>query len=540
MSTADDSRVEGASLSPPSNIADDVTVSSPSNSRCEAERVLVQQSNRWTALFALCIGLEQTLDDGTKKPLLDANENPFCLLKKKDIKPSVDCLREEVKRRCVAQASNGTKIPKPNGWNAQKCVDWLKANPITSDEDVAFLLQKAEEVKNVVANATQKAPTQQGNQQGTDAESETGNKWFGPLPYLRLMHCLLEDDIKDKWIRRNRAKTIQEIDARRSDIRQPDVHEMIADRWNSKEFNPTTMVSNCHFHFSQEIDIGFQVTAEFARATPTKVKDKFAKMKTDLTSIIDKWERSGQGDGGVSHDVEEDDDYDEELEEQASKAGSEEDEGRAEPSRRDKFAWGRSEGRTGAFDSRDSFLGSNPSYLLYYWDILDQNGLFDTTINRMSDEAGASSANQVPNLVVVADGRSSHGTTNDDVSQFVSSFRDVLVEASKDAVVAADRRHEENKLDKERRHKEAIEAEDKRVQLKSNAAENRVILQARLENQGYLKRRIDSLHDEARKVRFKIFESTTKNDETEKKFYIDELELIEKAIMKCKDELATI
>ena len=281
------------------------------------------------------------------------------------------------------------------------------------------------------------------------------------------------------------------------------------------------------------------MTADFARATPTKVKDKFAKMKTDLVSIIDKWERSGQGDGGVSHDIEEDDDYNEEFKEQESEASSGENERHEEPSRRDKFDWGRSEGRTGAFDSRDSFLGSNPSYLLYYWDILDQNGLFDTTINRMSDEAGASSANQVPKLVVVADGKSSNGTTNDDVSQFVSSFRDVLVEASKDAVVAADRRHEENKLDKERRHKEAIEAEDKRVQLKSDAAENRVILQARLENQGYLKRRIDSLHDEARKVRFKIFESTTKKDETEAKFYIDELDLIEKAIVKCKDELAT-
>jgi hypothetical protein len=32
---------------------------------------------------------------------------------------------------------------------------------------------------------------------------------------------------------------------------------------------------------------------------PTKVKDKLAKMKTDLTLIIQKWEQSRQGDGGI-------------------------------------------------------------------------------------------------------------------------------------------------------------------------------------------------------------------------------------------------
>ena len=59
---------------------------------------LVEQSNQWTVLFALCISLEETLDDGTRKPLLDFNEDPFKLLKKKDIKPSLECLRVEIRR----------------------------------------------------------------------------------------------------------------------------------------------------------------------------------------------------------------------------------------------------------------------------------------------------------------------------------------------------------------------------------------------------------------------------------------------------------
>jgi hypothetical protein len=108
----------------------------------------------------------------------------------------------------------------------------------------------------------------------------------------------MEDDVKAKWLRRNNPKSIQQIDAHCSDVRDKNAFEMIANRWNSETFNPTTMVSNCHYDFSQEIDIGFDATADFARACPTKVWDKLAKMKSDLCLIIEKWERSGQGDGG--------------------------------------------------------------------------------------------------------------------------------------------------------------------------------------------------------------------------------------------------
>jgi hypothetical protein len=96
-----------------------VVVDVDNNKQSEAERVLVQQSNRWAVLFALCIGLEETNDDRTRNPLLDFNEDPFKNLKKKDRKPSVDCLRDEVRRRSGLAAF--AKVPKPNGWNIAKC-----------------------------------------------------------------------------------------------------------------------------------------------------------------------------------------------------------------------------------------------------------------------------------------------------------------------------------------------------------------------------------------------------------------------------------
>lgn len=496
---------------------------------------MIQHSNRLSVLFALCIGLEETSgDDGSKLPLMDINEYPFKLMKKKkDIKPSLDVLREEVKRRGELDHTNTNK-PKPNGWNAKKCHDWLKANPITSDQDVAFLLQRVMAVKQVVANATQKTVSVSGNQ---PTDGEQGSKWFGPLPYLRLIHCLMEDDVKAKWIRRNAPKTIQQIDARRSEVRDEDVFEMIANRWNSSSFNPTTMISNCHYDFSQEIDIGYDATAGFARASPTKVRDKLAKMKTDLTSIINKWERSGQGEGGRLEDEVDDDDEFEHLEGNLDGLEEDADEPEAQqPSKGEQFEWGRSEGRQGAFDCRESFLGSNPSYLLYFWDVLNNNDLFNTTMNRMSDEAGASSPNEVPCIVAGNSSRSTASST-DEISVFVQSFKAVLVEATIDATKAADRRHAEKKEDTERRHKEAQQAEDNRVRMKTNAADNRVILQASLDHKGYLKRRINDLQDEARKIRFKIFASEDAQKTREEAFYRSELGILEREIAKCNDEL---
>ena len=366
----------------------------------------------------------------------------------------------------------------------------------------------------MVANTTQKVTSASTNPESSDGEQETGNKWFGHLPYLRLIHCLLEDDIKDRWIHRNDAKSIKQIDARRSDVRDEDAFEMIATRWNSATFNPRTMVSSCHSDFAQAIDIGFAATSDFVRATPTKVKDKLAKMKSDLTSIITKWERSGQGEGGILEYLDDEDEGSCVVSETSH-----------DDVRQEKFQWGRSKGRKGAFDCRESFLGPNPSYILYFWDVLDQNDLFNTTINRLSDDAGASSPNHVPSVVRMK-GKSSRTSDTEDVSVFMSNFCDVIIEASKDATIAA-----------ERRHQEAQEAEDKRVALKSNAAKNRMILQAQLENRGYLKRRIDNLQDEARKIRFKIFECKENKRETEEKFFSSELEIIQTEISNCNKEL---
>jgi hypothetical protein len=42
---------------------------------CEAKKVLVENYNRLSALYTLCIGLQTMTDDGATKPLLDFDES---------------------------------------------------------------------------------------------------------------------------------------------------------------------------------------------------------------------------------------------------------------------------------------------------------------------------------------------------------------------------------------------------------------------------------------------------------------------------------
>jgi hypothetical protein len=167
--------------------------------------------------------------------------------------------------------------------------------------------------------------------------------------------------------------------------------------------------------------------------------------------------------------------------------------------------------------SRDSFLAHHPSYLLYSLDVLDQTDLFNTTMNRLSDETGALSPNKVPRIILA--GRNSLKTNDsEDGSAFISSFRNILVEASEKASVAADNQHMENKIDTERQHKETQVAEDKRHKETQVAQDKQAVLKNNLVNKGYLKRRIDLLHDEARNIRLKIFECQESNQSNKEKF----------------------
>ena len=122
-------------------------------------------------------------------------------------------------------------------------MQWLQVHPVVDQQDISFLKNEVHRLKGIILNAQQERRDEEARQAGW--------QWRGRIPYMRLMLCLTEDDaIKAAFLRRADARTRLELDARNSDVRPPTVFELIASKWNDKDFNPVAAVSDCHDDFA--------------------------------------------------------------------------------------------------------------------------------------------------------------------------------------------------------------------------------------------------------------------------------------------------
>ena len=99
---------------------------------------------------------------------------------KKDIKPVKSHLVYEMNRR-----SFGRTPPRSKHWSIARCILWLNENPVTNAPDIEFLRETIRSFRAdvVEANAEIPPPVHDGN-------------WRGKTPYLRLILCLVQNDIK--------------------------------------------------------------------------------------------------------------------------------------------------------------------------------------------------------------------------------------------------------------------------------------------------------------------------------------------------------
>lgn len=346
--------------------------------RLTSQEHYVVQGNSKKQLYLMCIGLYN--DDGTA--LFDISVAPFTKLKKRAVKPKREEFAGEVIRRagCIQQQ----QVPKAANWNMNKCTEWLLTNPVTAEQDISFLKKEVQKLRNIAASALSESD---------EGEFSAGSPWRGNLPFLRLILCIIQDDIKDKYRRYGAVMSRLELDGRNSENRPPNVFELIADRWNDSTFNPTAPVSDCHHDYLCAIPCSYSLVDMLLPATPQKVKDHIAAIRTDLNRIISRWEQSGQGDGGRHGSDDED--------------GSSENSGSAGEEERAPVPFGALARRPAfALNSREAFLNGRPSYLLYFWEVADSHQLLQTTVQRIDDGTAASDAASVPTSVSYSTARS--------------------------------------------------------------------------------------------------------------------------------------
>ena len=385
MSDVDDDDDGVDSLATPRANEEEDAASPSSPSRLTmAEQMYVTNGRSLKALALLSLGLKN--DDDS--PVFNTLVLPWsAALRPSALKMSAKELRAEVLRRCVA-AENVLHAPRPNQWTVPKATQWLEANPIVHDDEVAFIRAT---ISHRIAVA-ERIVTQPNNDAPLPAPSNVGTGiWVGKYPYLRLIHAIIDDnDIKSAYNSRlDLPSGRMAIENRRTqEAIHSNVWYMVANKWNDSLFQPTTSVKDSHSDFARPISIPFDAVANIQPATPEKVEEKWNSMNLALKRVIQNWERSGQGFGGYVDEPGEEDDVDE----PGGEDGGEDNEA---------FAFGCLTGRTqSALDMRRNFFDGKNVYLLYLWDVLEEHGLTQSTMQQLQDGVGsANGSHGVPSTI---------------------------------------------------------------------------------------------------------------------------------------------
>ena len=249
---------------------------------CETKRVYLESNQDKRQLILFCLGLTTSQGDPLLDPASDAwNAQPIEIRK-----PTRQYFIDEVKRR--GELFDVQPRPKPSQWNLEKMTKWLIEKPVNNPACVQFIATEAARISGIFEEALRVK------------KSEKIGIWIKNEPWLRLLHCILEDDIRPLYLTRDVVLTRPQLDAVTSPIRPMSIYKRIALRWNDPLFNPKTVASDCHDDFANEIDIGWDaVVGEGGYAVPTEenVHHRLTDMRTKLVRIIKNWERSGQGEG---------------------------------------------------------------------------------------------------------------------------------------------------------------------------------------------------------------------------------------------------
>lgn len=344
---------------------DPSTTMDNSSNKSRSEKIYIAMGNSKKVLVTLCIGLLRE----DKTPLIDIDKSPWSQELKTTMKPMNRDLATEVCRRqkLFAGMEGSTSkqfMIKPKNKPREVLLEWLNTWPICDANCVSFLFAEAKRVENLLQAAI--------NEGRENALAMQHGAWTGAVPYLRLIHAITDNnDTRMAYLKRNDPKTREELDAANSPNRPKTAYEIIAAKWNDPDFNPVSRVSTCHVDFATPMDLSHSTVASLVPADPIGVQNRLSSIRVSLLRIIERWEQSGQGDGGRNDD------------------------GEGEPSSQ----WGKLEGRPQeALDNRENFLGGNPSWYLYIWEITDTYQLLDSTLQRLSASVGAPSANDVSSV----------------------------------------------------------------------------------------------------------------------------------------------
>ena len=524
----DDGSVD--SLDTPRPFADDaeepLTADPSAGERTHSELMYVSQGRTLKALALLSLGLKN--DDGS------ATFNPSVLpwsaaLRPSALKLTAKELRGEVARRSVA-AGNVLNAPRPTQWPVGKATEWLVANPIVAEDDVQFIRQTiAHRIQVAERAAITPAPSSNGG---------GGSSWIGKYPHLRLIHSIIDDnDIKRAYLARlNVPSGRMALENRNTPAaRASNVWQMVANKWNDPLFLPVTSLKpDTHSDFSLPIALSYETVSKLQPATVEKVEEKWNTMILALKRGIQNWERSGQGDGGFT----EEDEIGGNNEEEDNSDGDNDDDMEGNIDANDNFVqFGSLKQRPRrALDLRRNFFDGRATYLLYLWDMLEEHGLLQSSVQQLHDGIGSGDGDTGVPATVGGKRKSSL----DDCSAMSSKTS----AKSQSLVGSSIKQHGESIVflaktvaaEHEKNRREAREEQEKRRR-EDRAVQERMRVDSRIND---IRARINSLRDNKRNMVLRMVEPAVANNKTVIDAILHEVQGIEEEITENVEELNSL
>jgi hypothetical protein len=350
-----------------------------------SESMFVDKGRSLKALALLSLGLKR--DDGSY--VFNPSVLPWSAATRKTaIKMTAGELREEVLRRSVAAGNK--KHPRPSQWTVTTAMNWLNENPIKNAEEVDFIMSTVSRRIEIAQRSSLEPVVVPGSTASRSrGDGGPGGSWIGKYAYLRLIHAIIDDnDIKAAYLSRlNLPSGRMAIEQRNTPAAlASNVWQMVANKWNDPLFLPVTSVKpNTHSDFARPIPLSFDTVSMLQPATMEKVEEKWNSMNLALKRGIQRWERSGQGDGGF---LDEDEVVDNEEGDSDEERGGEEGEDDSYDGVGRRF--GRLKKRTQrALDKRRNFFDGKSTYLLYLWEMLEEHNLFQSSMQQLHDDVGS-------------------------------------------------------------------------------------------------------------------------------------------------------
>ena len=199
---------------------------------CVSQQVYLDSGNNKKVLYILCLGLTDITGGA---PLFSLDKEPWVFLPKHSLRPRNTEYTHEILRR--ANLYNIVPMPRPSNWTRTQIMEWFERYPVKEEEDIHFLQNEVLRLQEVVARVHEQNRRRHGSNTpvygrrggASGATSGAGGrKWRGVVPYLRIIMCLAEDNVKCLYLTRANARSRHELDARNSDTRYETTCVLIA------------------------------------------------------------------------------------------------------------------------------------------------------------------------------------------------------------------------------------------------------------------------------------------------------------------------